>query len=250
MFKGKKMAGHMGQDNVTTLNLTVFRVDVERGLILIKGAVPGTEGGFVKIRDAVKKAAAEGPADAGRHQADAPAQRRRGAAAERPRRPKPRPGAKTNEDRRDQARRRQGRLRSSSRTTSSASRRSAATSCSAASPGSSPSAAPAPTRSRPATRVSRTGKKMYRQKGTGGARHGSRRARPVRRRRQGARAGGAQPRVRPAEEGPRAGAAARAVVQGQGRRRWWCWTAATLDDAEDRRPARRLRQDRASRTPW
>ncbi len=60
VFKGKKMAGHMGQDNVTTLNLTVFRVDVERGLILIKGAVPGTEGGFVKIRDAIKKAPPEG----------------------------------------------------------------------------------------------------------------------------------------------------------------------------------------------
>ena len=56
VFKGKKMAGHLGQENVTTLNLTVFRVDVERGLILIKGAVPGTEGSFVKIRDAVKKA--------------------------------------------------------------------------------------------------------------------------------------------------------------------------------------------------
>jgi large subunit ribosomal protein L3 len=54
VFKNKKMAGHMGQDNVTTLNLTVFRVDVERGLILLKGAVPGAEGGFVKIRDAVK----------------------------------------------------------------------------------------------------------------------------------------------------------------------------------------------------
>jgi large subunit ribosomal protein L3 len=60
VFKNKKMAGHMGQDNVTTLNLTVFRVDVERGLILIKGAVPGTEGGFVKIRDAIKKALPEG----------------------------------------------------------------------------------------------------------------------------------------------------------------------------------------------
>jgi large subunit ribosomal protein L3 len=56
VFKGKKMAGHMGQDHVTTLNLTIFKVDVERGLILIKGAVPGTEGGFVKIRDAVKSA--------------------------------------------------------------------------------------------------------------------------------------------------------------------------------------------------
>ena len=56
VFKGKKMAGHMGQDNVTTLNLTVFRVDVERGLILLKGAVPGSEGTYVKIRDAIKSA--------------------------------------------------------------------------------------------------------------------------------------------------------------------------------------------------
>jgi large subunit ribosomal protein L3 len=59
-FKGKKMAGHLGQELVTTLNLTVWRIDVDRGLILIKGAVPGTEGSFVKIRDAVKRAA---PAD-------------------------------------------------------------------------------------------------------------------------------------------------------------------------------------------
>ena len=59
-FKGKKMAGQLGVENVTTLNVTVFRVDVERGLILLKGAVPGTEGSFVKIRDAVKRAA---PAD-------------------------------------------------------------------------------------------------------------------------------------------------------------------------------------------
>ena len=60
VFKGKKMAGHMGQDRVTTLNLTIFRVDVERGLILIKGAVPGAEGGYVRIRDAVKSAPPEG----------------------------------------------------------------------------------------------------------------------------------------------------------------------------------------------
>src|ERR1700760_4790537 len=59
-FKNKKMAGHLGQDNVTTLNVTVFRVDVERGLILLKGAVPGTEGTYVRIRDAAKRAA---PAD-------------------------------------------------------------------------------------------------------------------------------------------------------------------------------------------
>jgi large subunit ribosomal protein L3 len=60
-FKGKKMAGHLGQETVTTLNVTVWRVDTERGLILVKGAVPGTEGTFVKIRDAVKAAL---PADA------------------------------------------------------------------------------------------------------------------------------------------------------------------------------------------
>jgi large subunit ribosomal protein L3 len=56
-FAGKHMAGHLGQETVTTLNLTVWRVDVERGLILVKGAVPGTEGDYVKIRDAVKMAA-------------------------------------------------------------------------------------------------------------------------------------------------------------------------------------------------
>ena len=60
-FKGKKMAGHLGQETVTTLNLTIWRVDAERGLILVRGAVPGTEGTFVRVRDAVKVAL---PADA------------------------------------------------------------------------------------------------------------------------------------------------------------------------------------------
>ena len=55
-FKGKKMAGHLGQETVTTLNLTVFRVDPERGLIILKGAVPGAEGGWVRVRDAAKRA--------------------------------------------------------------------------------------------------------------------------------------------------------------------------------------------------
>jgi large subunit ribosomal protein L3 len=50
------MAGHLGQDNRTTQNITVWRIDVERGLIMVKGAVPGAEGGYVKIRDAIKKA--------------------------------------------------------------------------------------------------------------------------------------------------------------------------------------------------
>ncbi len=55
-FKNKKMAGHMGVDRVTTLNLKVIRTDVERGLILVEGAVPGVAGGYIYIRDAVKKA--------------------------------------------------------------------------------------------------------------------------------------------------------------------------------------------------
>jgi large subunit ribosomal protein L3 len=56
VFKNKKMAGHLGQDNRTTQNITVWRVDVERGLILVKGAVPGAEGSYVQVRDAIKKA--------------------------------------------------------------------------------------------------------------------------------------------------------------------------------------------------
>lgn len=60
VFKGKKMAGHMGAERVTTLNLEVVGTDDERGLILVKGAVPGSKGGWVLVRDAVKKAAPEG----------------------------------------------------------------------------------------------------------------------------------------------------------------------------------------------
>ena len=55
VFKGKKMAGHMGDVRVTTQNLEIIRTDVARGLILVKGAVPGSKGGWVLIRDAVKK---------------------------------------------------------------------------------------------------------------------------------------------------------------------------------------------------
>ncbi len=55
-FKNKKMPGHLGVDRVTTLNLKVVQTDVERGLILIEGAVPGAKGGWITVRDAVKKA--------------------------------------------------------------------------------------------------------------------------------------------------------------------------------------------------
>jgi large subunit ribosomal protein L3 len=54
-FKNKKMPGHMGVERVTTLNLKVVSTDVERGLILIEGAVPGAKGGWIRVRDAVKK---------------------------------------------------------------------------------------------------------------------------------------------------------------------------------------------------
>ena len=57
VFKGKKMAGHMGDRRVTTQNLKVVRTDVERGLIMVEGAVPGAKGGWIQIRDAVKKPA-------------------------------------------------------------------------------------------------------------------------------------------------------------------------------------------------
>jgi len=55
-FKNKKMAGHMGVERVTTLNLRVVQTDPERGLILVEGSVPGFAGGWITVRDAVKKA--------------------------------------------------------------------------------------------------------------------------------------------------------------------------------------------------
>jgi len=59
-FKNKKMAGHMGDVRVTTQNLTVVQTDAERGLLLVKGAIPGAEGGYVLVRDAVKRKAPDG----------------------------------------------------------------------------------------------------------------------------------------------------------------------------------------------
>ena len=55
-FKNKKMAGHMGVERVTTQNLRVVRTDPDRGLLLVEGAVPGTAGGWIFVRDAVKRA--------------------------------------------------------------------------------------------------------------------------------------------------------------------------------------------------
>lgn len=59
VFKGKKMAGHLGAVRVTTQNLQVVRTDSDRGLIMVKGSVPGSKGGWVTVKDAVKKARPE-----------------------------------------------------------------------------------------------------------------------------------------------------------------------------------------------
>uniref|UniRef100_UPI0038F7F469 large ribosomal subunit protein uL3 n=1 Tax=Streptomyces niveiscabiei TaxID=164115 RepID=UPI0038F7F469 len=57
VFKGKKMAGHMGDERVTTQTRVVVETDKDRGLLLVRGAVPGAKGGWVLVRDAVKRAA-------------------------------------------------------------------------------------------------------------------------------------------------------------------------------------------------
>lgn len=59
VFKGKKMAGHMGDARVTTQNLKVIKTDTERGLVMVRGSVPGSKGGWVVLRDAVKSAIPE-----------------------------------------------------------------------------------------------------------------------------------------------------------------------------------------------
>jgi large subunit ribosomal protein L3 len=65
-FAGKKMAGHLGDKRRTTLNLKVVSTDPERGLLMIRGAVPGAEGSWVLVRDAIKKKAPDGaPTPAG-----------------------------------------------------------------------------------------------------------------------------------------------------------------------------------------
>jgi large subunit ribosomal protein L3 len=59
-FKNKKMAGHLGVERVTTLNLKVMQTDAGRGLIMVQGAVPGVKGGWITVRDAVKKKLPDG----------------------------------------------------------------------------------------------------------------------------------------------------------------------------------------------
>ncbi len=71
-WKQKKMAGHMGVEKVTTQNLRVVSTDVERGLILVEGSVPGFAGGWVQVRDAVKKPPKDAPVP-GKFRTPAPA---------------------------------------------------------------------------------------------------------------------------------------------------------------------------------
>ena len=74
VFKGKKMAGHMGAARVTTQNLQVVKTDADRGLIMIKGAVPGSKGGWVTVKDAAKKPRhADAPTPAALRATEAPA---------------------------------------------------------------------------------------------------------------------------------------------------------------------------------
>lgn len=76
VFKNKKMPGHLGVETVTTQNIEVVKTDVERGLILLKGAVPGNAGGWVSVRDAVKRKLPDGAPKPGAFKApgDSPAE--------------------------------------------------------------------------------------------------------------------------------------------------------------------------------
>jgi large subunit ribosomal protein L3 len=60
VFKGKKMAGHLGDERITTQNLKIVRTDVDRGLIMVEGSVPGAKGGWILVRDAVKRPLPDG----------------------------------------------------------------------------------------------------------------------------------------------------------------------------------------------
>ena len=165
VFKGKKMAGHMGDERVTTQNLEVVKTDVERGLILIQGAVPGSKGGWVWCATPSRSRC--------RRMRRSPARSASATAASSCRRRRPSRRAR---DGTEVTTLEAGRpARSSSRTRSSAWSR-APTSSSAWCAGSSPSGWPARITPRTAPEVCRTGKKMYKQKGTGGARHGDKSA--------------------------------------------------------------------------
>ena len=167
VFKGKKMAGHMGDERVTTQNLKIVRTDAEQGLILVEGAVPGAKGGWIIVRDAVKQVCAGRPADAGSAsrqgercgRARGRGQRRRRSVME-----------LQGQDARRQGRRHGHALRRDLRP--GAARRHPAAH------GALPAAEAAGGHAQDQERgeIKATSKKMYKQKGTGGARHGNKAA--------------------------------------------------------------------------
>ena len=160
VFKDKKMAGHMGQTRVTTQNLEVVSTDDDRGLILVKGAVPGSKGAWIIVRDAVKSRCRQ-TLRVPQRMPQAPLPPRRearnnGSQGHNPRRQRCRQGYAVRRDFRSRAARRYPRTASSA--------------------GSLPRSSRARTRPRAARKLHRTGAKMYKQKGTGRARHHSARA--------------------------------------------------------------------------
>ena len=217
VFKSKKMAGHFGDERVTTQNLQVVASDAERGLIMVEGAVPGADGGYVLVKDAVKR----------KPRRRICRSRRRCAA---PRRPPPkRGGALTMKLQGHQPRQQGGRRASSSPTTVFGAAGARATSSRAWSTGSSPSAAPARTRPRASARSHGTTKKPWRQKGTGRARQGSLRSPQFRGGARDLRPGRAQPRVRPAEEGAPARRSRPRSRPSRRKASWSCSTRRQLD---------------------
>ena len=148
-FKNKKMAGHLGDERVTTQNLRVVQTDVERGLILVEGAVPGVEGGWISVRDAVKRKLPTDVPMPGAFRVAGEALPRRLRLPELKRRMR-------DEARHHHLRRRDAPARSSSTTRSSVSSRAPDILHRAACAGSSPSARPARTRPRAASEIDRT----------------------------------------------------------------------------------------------
>ena len=170
VFKGKKMAGHMGDVRVTTQNLKIVRTDVPRGLIMVEGAVPGAKGGWILVRDAVKRPLPDGVPTPGA----VPQERR--CPLLWPLRPKPRLRRRPSDGPQGHHPRRQvGRTRSRCRTRSSVSSR-APTSCSAWSAGSSSKRQAGTHKTKTRGEIRMTSKKAYKQKGTGQARHGNKAA--------------------------------------------------------------------------
>ena len=220
-FKNKKMPGHMGVDRVTTLNLKIVSTDVERGLLLVEGAVPGAKGGWITVRDAVKKKLPKEAPKPGKFRvsetaAEAKSEAKPAEAAERPPQPPPRRRARNMD----------------MKITTLEGKEAGSVSLSDAIFGLEPRSDivqrcvnwQLAKRQRGTHKTKDRRRDLaHRQEDVRAEGHRRRSSRlgaraAVPRRRSRLRSGGAQPRHRPAEEGARARAQARAVGQGQGRR--------------------------------